>query len=51
VTHRKDMRSELILILRMLLGLPPAVMGDLPSPEAAARGDSDKTEDEKTDTA
>ena len=27
------MREELITITRMLLGLPPAVMGDLPAPE------------------
>ena len=32
VTHRRDMRAELITILRMLTGLPPAVMADLPSP-------------------
>ncbi|WP_370343104.1 acetyl-CoA carboxylase, carboxyltransferase subunit beta [Pararhodobacter marinus] len=34
VTNRKDMRTELITILRMLTGLPPATMGDLPAPEA-----------------
>ncbi|PRX37053.1 acetyl-CoA carboxylase carboxyl transferase subunit beta [Meinhardsimonia xiamenensis] len=33
VTHRKELREELITILRMLLGLPPAVKGDLPEPE------------------
>ncbi|MGD9916810.1 MAG: acetyl-CoA carboxylase, carboxyltransferase subunit beta [Paenirhodobacter sp.] len=32
VTHRKKMRGELITILRMLMGLPPAVAGDLPAP-------------------
>jgi acetyl-CoA carboxylase carboxyl transferase subunit beta len=32
VTHRKDMRDELITITRMLMGLTPAVMGDLPPP-------------------
>ena len=32
VTHRRDMRAELITILRMLTGLPPAIMADLPSP-------------------
>jgi len=32
VTHRKDMREELITILRMLLGMPPAIKGDLPPP-------------------
>jgi acetyl-CoA carboxylase carboxyl transferase subunit beta len=33
VTHRKQLRDELIGITRMLLGLPPAVRGDLPAPE------------------
>jgi acetyl-CoA carboxylase carboxyl transferase subunit beta len=33
VTHRKHLRDELIGITRMLLGLPPAVRGDLPAPE------------------
>ncbi len=32
VTHRKDMRDELVTILRMLLGLSPQVKGDLPAP-------------------
>jgi acetyl-CoA carboxylase carboxyl transferase subunit beta len=32
VTHRRDMRDELIGITRMLLGLPPAVKADLPPP-------------------
>ncbi|MEO0990701.1 MAG: acetyl-CoA carboxylase, carboxyltransferase subunit beta [Pseudomonadota bacterium] len=32
VTHRKDMRHELITITRMLMGLPPAIAGDLPAP-------------------
>mgnify|MGYP002620216437 CR=1 FL=1 len=35
VTHRKEMRGELITILRMLTGLPPAVAGDLPAPTDA----------------
>jgi len=34
------MRDELITITRMLLGLPPAVKGDLPAPEAET-GDED----------
>jgi len=33
VTPRGKMRDELITIVRMLLGLPPAVRGDLPPPE------------------
>lgn len=36
VTPRGKMREELIDITRMLLGLPPAVRGDLPAPEATA---------------
>ncbi len=32
VTHRKDQRRELVTILRMLTGQPPAVAGDLPPP-------------------
>jgi len=32
VSHRKDMREDLIRITRMLMGLSPAVMGDLPPP-------------------
>lgn len=33
VTPRTEMREELITIIRMLMGLPPQVVGDLPSPE------------------
>ncbi|MCJ8140600.1 acetyl-CoA carboxylase, carboxyltransferase subunit beta [Falsirhodobacter halotolerans] len=36
VTHRKDLRDELVTILRMLTGQPPAVKGDLPAPEPVA---------------
>ncbi|WP_323767612.1 acetyl-CoA carboxylase, carboxyltransferase subunit beta [Marinovum sp.] len=36
VTRRKDLRDELITICRMLLGLPPAVQGDLPAPAEPA---------------
>ncbi len=32
VTHRRDLRDELIRTTRLLLGLPPAVSGDLPPP-------------------
>jgi acetyl-CoA carboxylase carboxyl transferase subunit beta len=32
VTPRTQMREELITIVRMLMGLPPAVRGDLPPP-------------------
>jgi acetyl-CoA carboxylase carboxyl transferase subunit beta len=36
VTHRKNMRDELITILRMLMRETPAVKGDLPAPKATA---------------
>ena len=32
VTHRREMRGELVTILRMLMRLPPAVIADLPAP-------------------
>lgn len=35
VISRTDMRNELIILTRMLLGLPPAVRGELPAPEEA----------------
>ena len=41
VTHRTEMRGELISITRLLLGLPPAVMGDLPAPEPVAIAPAD----------
>jgi acetyl-CoA carboxylase carboxyl transferase subunit beta len=34
VTHRKDMKDELVTILRMLTRQNPAVKGDLPAPDA-----------------
>ncbi|CUH65264.1 Acetyl-coenzyme A carboxylase carboxyl transferase subunit beta [Thalassovita gelatinovora] len=36
VTKRTDMRDELTTIIRMLMGLPPAIKGDLPAPETEA---------------
>ena len=39
VTHRKQMRDELITIQRMLMGHPPAVKGDLPPPADLAAAD------------
>ncbi len=32
VTHRKELRNELITITRMLMDLPPVIVGDLPAP-------------------
>jgi acetyl-CoA carboxylase carboxyl transferase subunit beta len=36
VTHRRDLRDELIALVRMLMNLSPAVKGDLPAPPSAA---------------
>ncbi|EPX77679.1 acetyl-CoA carboxylase, carboxyltransferase subunit beta [Litoreibacter arenae] len=36
VTHRKNLKDELVTIIRMLMGMPPAVKGDLPAPEPEA---------------
>jgi acetyl-CoA carboxylase carboxyl transferase subunit beta len=36
VTHRGDLRDELVSIVRLLSGQPQAVKGELPSPEAFA---------------
>ena len=40
VTHRKALRDELIIILRMLMGQAPAVKGDLPPPADLAAAES-----------
>ncbi len=37
VVHRKDMRNELITIIRMLMKKTPQVHGDLPAPEPEAK--------------
>jgi acetyl-CoA carboxylase carboxyl transferase subunit beta len=36
VTHRKELRDELIRVVRLLTGKPPAVKGDLPPPRPEA---------------
>jgi acetyl-CoA carboxylase carboxyl transferase subunit beta len=42
VTHRKDMRDELITITRMLMKLPPAITAALPAPtEKSAKSTGD----------
>ena len=51
VTHRKDMKMELVTITRMLLGLPPAVMGDLPKPEEMAVEAAEEAASEASDDA
>jgi len=35
VVHRKAMKDELVTLIRMLTGQPPAIKGDLPSPTEA----------------
>ena len=42
VTHRHKMKDELVNIVRMLLGLPPAVKGELPPPIEAPTEADDK---------
>jgi acetyl-CoA carboxylase carboxyl transferase subunit beta len=44
VTPRGQLRDELIAITRMLLGLPPAVRGDLPPPDAPNAVSKEKSE-------
>ncbi|MCV2881670.1 acetyl-CoA carboxylase, carboxyltransferase subunit beta [Actibacterium sp. XHP0104] len=39
VTPRGELRDELITILRMMMGLPPAIKGSLPAPEDAKLAD------------
>jgi len=43
VTHRKDLKEELVTILRMLLRESPAVRGDLPAPLPPEIEDSSDT--------
>lgn len=40
VTHRTKMRDELITILRMLTGEPPAISGELPAPAGGEISDA-----------
>jgi acetyl-CoA carboxylase carboxyl transferase subunit beta len=40
VTHRKQLRDELITILRMLMGQSPAIRGDLPPPGAPSAAEA-----------
>ncbi|MFV1874355.1 acetyl-CoA carboxylase, carboxyltransferase subunit beta [Nioella sp.] len=47
VTHRKDMKDELVTILRMLTGQPPAVKGDLPAPEPEAETPAPEASEEE----
>jgi len=51
VTPRGKMREELITITRMLLGLDPAIAGDLPAPELVVPDTSAEDALSKLDTA
>lgn len=44
VTPRTELREELITITRMLMGLTPAVKGDLPAPDPEAEPEEPKAE-------
>ncbi|ETW12254.1 acetyl-CoA carboxylase, carboxyl transferase subunit beta [Roseivivax marinus] len=50
VTDRRQMRDELIVLLRLMMDMPPAVWGELPPPESISDADLD-AEDEASDDA
>ncbi|MCP4820609.1 MAG: acetyl-CoA carboxylase carboxyltransferase subunit beta [Shimia sp.] len=53
VIERPKMKDELITIVRMLMGLPPAVKGDLPAPEpeeATAEAETPKADEKAEET-
>jgi acetyl-CoA carboxylase carboxyl transferase subunit beta len=35
VVHRKNLKEELVMLSRMLMGLNPAIKGDLPKPDSS----------------
>ena len=47
VTHRKDLKDELVAILRMLTHQPPPVRGDLPAPDPAPDAETVDTPSEE----
>jgi len=55
VTPRTKLRGELITIIRMLMGMPQQIVGDLPAPdqtdEAASGVENDVESDAKTEAA
>jgi len=55
VTPRTKLRGELITIIRMLMGMPQQIVGDLPAPdqtdEAASGVENDDESDAKTEAA
>ncbi|WP_424967059.1 acetyl-CoA carboxylase, carboxyltransferase subunit beta [Dinoroseobacter sp. S375] len=51
VTHRMKMREELIRITRMLLGLDPAIAGDLPAPAPSPAAEEGAAEPAPTESS
>lgn len=52
VTKRTELKAELVSIIRMLMGMPPAVAGDLPAPqkeEESPKAPEEKPEEAKTE--
>jgi acetyl-CoA carboxylase carboxyl transferase subunit beta len=49
VTKRTELKAELVSIIRMLMGMPPAVAGDLPAPQK--EDTSPETPEEKPEEA
>ncbi|MFY0662696.1 MAG: acetyl-CoA carboxylase carboxyltransferase subunit beta [Shimia sp.] len=52
VTKRTELKAELVSIIRMLMGMPPAVAGDLPAPqkeENSPEASEEKHEEAKTE--
>ncbi|MFZ1470317.1 MAG: acetyl-CoA carboxylase, carboxyltransferase subunit beta [Paracoccaceae bacterium] len=50
VIHRKNMREELVTLIRMLMSLPPAVRGDLMPPDPVADSVADSVADPAADS-
>jgi acetyl-CoA carboxylase carboxyl transferase subunit beta len=50
VTHRHDLRDDLITITRMIMGLSPAVAGDLPPPTQTDTPPDPAPDQDKTTT-
>ena len=49
VTHRKEMRDELITIIRMLTKKSPRIVGDLPAPKAEEKPAEEPVKAEKSE--
>ncbi len=49
VTHRKDMKDELVTITRMLMKKPPRIVGDLPAPKPETKAKKADPKPEKAE--